>query len=258
MSAPGIALQLYTLREAADEDLLGTLRSVRDIGFEFVQWSGMPVLLADEIRELLDTAGLRAVAGHCSVESFEKDFQAAFQHWKTIGVEDLAPGSMMLECRDSLVGWRQGARRLDALGARLRESGIRFSYHNHAFEFERFPDDPRYKLDILYEETHPENLYAEFDTAWIYWGKTDPAACLRKYAARCPVIHVKDVAADSVDGKPAFKPLGQGALGWPEIFRAGREAGVEWWIYEQDSGDGDPFDNAQISFEFLKKNLCQQ
>ena len=38
----GFALQLYTLRAAAKQDLPGTLKKAREIGFEYVQWSGMP------------------------------------------------------------------------------------------------------------------------------------------------------------------------------------------------------------------------
>jgi sugar phosphate isomerase/epimerase len=52
-----------------------------------------------------------------------------------------------------------------------------------------------------------------------------------------------------------FKPLGQGALDWKDIFAAGRASGVEWFIYEQDGGDGSPFDYTRASYQFLVKNL---
>ena len=40
----------------------------------------------------------------------------------------------MCDCRDTLEGWLRGAKRLDAVGARLRAVGIRLSYHNHSLE----------------------------------------------------------------------------------------------------------------------------
>ena len=257
VNSPGIALQLYTLREPAKRDLPDTLRRVRDIGFEYVQWSGMPELPAEEIRAALDDAGLRAVAGHYSVEAFEHDFAGSVEFWKTIGVTDVAPGSMMDECRDTLDGWLGGARRLNTLGAKLRAEGLRYSYHNHAFEFEYFDTDPRYKLDILYGATSPVNVYAELDTAWVYIGGADPAAYLRRYAGRCPVIHVKDAQLRAKpDGSPKLVELGRGELDWPDVFEAAREAGVEWLIYEQDECDGDPFDSARVSYEFLRAHLA--
>lgn len=254
--AIGIALQLYTLRGPAAEDLAGTLKRAKEIGFDYVQWSGMPNLRAEEIRAHLDHAGLEAVAGHSAIEPFEKDFHAALTHWKTIGVRDLAPGGMMADCLDSLEAWLRGAARLDVIGARLKAEGIRLSYHNHASELETFPADTRRKLDILYQATSPKNLFAELDTAWLEVGGVNSADYIRKYKNRCPVIHVKDlVAMPGKDGHVEFPPLGQGILDWPAIFSAAEESGVEWCIYEQDTCQGDPFDSVRISYKFLRDNL---
>lgn len=252
---PGIALQLYTLRRPAKQDLTDTLKKVRAMGWEYVQWSGMPNLPADKIRAALDNAGLKAIAAHTAIEPFEKDLQTNVRFWKTVGVKDLAPGSMMSDCKATLKDWLEGARRLDALGAKLRAAGLRLSYHNHNFEFGKFPGDPRAKLDILMEATRPENLNAELDLAWVHVGGADPAAYIRKYKGRCPLVHAKDVVCARNGRRQQFKPLGQGELNWPEIFAAGDEAGIEWYIYEQDSGQGDPFDYVHASYEFLSKQM---
>ena len=157
-------------------------------------------------------------------------------------------------CGGSLKEWLNGARRLDELGAKLRAVDLQLSYHNHAFEFEHFPDDNRTKEDNLLESTKPENLTAEFDLAWIYVGGADPAAYIRKYKGRCPTVHAKDVVK-AKDGGFKFVPLGQGDLKWAEIFAAGDEAGIEWYIYEQDNADKDIFECAKESFDFLSKSL---
>jgi len=255
-SMKGIALQLYTLREPAKKDLAGTLKKAREMGWEYVQWSGMPNLSAEEIRAALDEADLKAVACHCGVEPFETDFENQVQFWKTVGALNVGPGGMMSDCRGTLDDWLRGAARMDAVGAKLREVGMRLNYHNHDFEFGTFPEDPRTKLDILYEATDPENLYAELDLAWVHVGGADPAALMLKYANRCPMIHAKDVAEGrSLIRGRQFMPLGQGVLQWDEIFAAGEKAGVEWWIYEQDNATKDIFECAHESYEFLKKNL---
>jgi sugar phosphate isomerase/epimerase len=251
-----IAIILYTVREPAQEDLAGTLKRVRESGFEYVQWSGMPPIPADEIRKALDDAGLIAIAGHCAVDPWEEDFEKELKFWKTVGAADVAPGGMMDDCKDSLDAWRNGVRRLDILGTKLRNEGVRLSYHNHAWEFEKFEGDDRYKLDILYEETERNHLFCELDLAWVRHGGEDPAKYIRKYAGRCPVLHAKDLTEKVDDrGVPEFKPLGQGILDWPEIFKAASESGVEWLVYEQDTHDCDPLESARESFEFLDKNL---
>lgn len=250
-----MALQLYTLRDPAKKDLTDTLKKVRAMGWEYVQWSGMPNLPAEKIRAELDAAGLKAVAAHVGMEPFEKDFDTNAKFWKTVGITDLAPGGMMNDCKADLAAWLKGAARLDALGAKLRAAGLRLSYHNHAFELEKFSGDNRPKLDILMDSTKPGNLCAELDIAWLLVGGADPAAYIRKFKGRCPVIHVKDVVLAKNGKKQQFKPLGQGEINWPEVFAAGDASGVEWYIYEQDSGEGSPFDYAQASYEFLSKQM---
>ncbi len=252
---PRIALQLYTVREPAKKNLEETLKRARDIGYEFVQWSGMPNLTAEEIKAALDKAGLKAIAAHVGVEDFEKDFDAQVKFWQTVGAKDVAPGGMMGDCTKTLEDWKRGAARLDALGAKLAAAGMRLSYHNHAHELEKFPEDPRTKLDILYESTSPKNLYCEFDLAWLHLGGVEEIDYLRKYANRCPVIHVKDVSKKNKPGQHKFCPIGSGVLPWDGIFAAAEEAGVEWYVYEQDNCEGDIFDDLRISLEFMKHNI---
>ena len=259
--AGGIALQMYTMRDPAKKDLVDTLKKCREMGWQYVQWSGMPKMSAEEIRKALDDAGLKAIAGHTSMEPFEKDFETEARFWKTVGVTDLGPGGMMKDCKATLADWLKGAQRLDAIGAKLKEVGIRLTYHNHTFEFEKFPEDPRTKFDILMDSTKPGNLYAELDVGWAFAAGADPAAFLRKHKGRCKCLHAKDILAAPA-GSPAgtrgkLVPLGQGAVNWKEVLVAARESGVEWYIYEQDNGEGSPFDYARTSYEFLSKLVAQ-
>jgi sugar phosphate isomerase/epimerase len=247
----GIALQLYTMREPAKKDLDGTLKKIADMGWQYVQWSGMPDLPADQIRASLDKAGLKCIAAHSGIDSFEKKFDEHVAFWKTVGAKDVAPGGMMKACTANREAWLKGAQRLDAVGAKLRAVGMRLSFHNHTEEFSTFPDDPRTKHQILMDATKPENLCAELDIGWAAAAGVDPAAYIRKLKNRCPVVHAKDVI---IDGKKhTVTALGQGSLKWDEVFAAGKEVGIEWYIYEQDSGQGSPFDYARTSYEFLAK-----
>lgn len=247
----GIALQLYTLRDPAKKDMADTLKKAADMGWKYVQWSGMPGLPADQIRAALDKAGLACIAAHVGIESFENKFDEQVAFWKTVGAKDVAPGGMMKDCTASLEAWQKGAQRLDALGAKLRAVGMRLSFHNHSMEFEKFPGDPRTKHQILMEATKPENLCAELDLAWAAAAGVDVPAYIRQLKGRCPCVHAKDVL---IDGKKhTLKPLGQGSLKWSDIFAAGKESGIEWYIYEQDSGEGSPFDYTRTSYEFLSK-----
>jgi sugar phosphate isomerase/epimerase len=250
----GIALQLYTLRDEAKKDLPGTLKRAADMGWRYVQWSGMPVLPADKIRAALDAAGLKCIACHTGMEAFETNFDKEVAFWKTVGCRDVAPGGMMKDCLANLEAWKKGCKRLDVLGAKLRAVGMRLSFHNHQMEFETFPGDPRTKYDILLAETKPENLGGELDIAWALAAGVDPAALIRgALKGRCPVLHAKDVIPSPADKKHKLVALGQGKVDWPAVFAAGRSAGAEWYVYEQDRGDVAVWDFVKTSYDFLSK-----
>ncbi len=70
----GIAIQLYTVRDPAKKDLDGTLKKLRDMGWEYVQWSGMPNLPGDKIRAALDGAQLKAISAHIGIEPLREGF----------------------------------------------------------------------------------------------------------------------------------------------------------------------------------------
>lgn len=250
------ALQLYTMREPAKKDLADTLKKVRAIGFEYVQWSGMPDLPADKIRAALDEAGLKAMAAHVGFEPFETDFENQVKFWKTVGVEAVGPGGMMKDNQASAKAWLEGAKRFDAVGAKLRGAGLRLTYHNHASELEKFQGEAKCKLDMLYGATDPKNLSAELDLAWLVVGGADPAAYIKQCKGRVQQVHAKDVIEPKKGNPVQFTPLGQGCLNWDAILAAGKEAGTEWYIYEQDNGKGSPFDWAAESYAFMTKKLA--
>ena len=135
------------------------------------------------------------------------------------------------------------------VGRRLREEGLSFSYHNHAFEFAHF--DGARALDILYDESDPALLQAEIDTYWVQYGGGDPAAWIRKVAGRMPVVHLKDMVIQ--DNRQVMAEVGAGNLKWPAILEACREAGVEWYAVEQDICQRDPFESLAISYANLRE-----
>jgi sugar phosphate isomerase/epimerase len=72
---------------------------------------------------------------------------------------------------------------------------------------------------------------------------------------RLPLIHLKDYAIDS-DNKVTFAEIGYGNLNWMEIIAAADDSGCQWFIVEQDTCAGDPFDSLKMSFDYIRDNLC--
>ena len=132
--------------------------------------------------------------------------------------------------------------KLDRAGEVLHRAGKTLAYHNHQHEFRKL--DGRVILDLIYEKTDPRFLQGEVDTYWVQYGGGDPVATCKKLAGRLPIIHLKDYAVDA-DSRPTFAPIGAGNLNFAAITQAAEASGCEWFVVEQDTCAGSPFDSVR-------------
>jgi len=243
---------MYTVRDHLKDDYAGTLHTVREIGYDRVETSPGPGDAA-EMKRLHDDAGLTIVGLHVGLDLLEGDIDRWIDYAQAVGNADLVCPWLPADRRGGEQDWLALAALLERLGARCTQAGLRLAYHNHSFEFVRFGD--RYALDLLYEETTPQNVRCELDTYWVKHGGEDPADYIRRYAGRGPLLHIKDMAAD--EGR-SFAEVGRGILDWPAIRRAALESGVECCVVEQDRCAGDSFASARISFEYAAELLNRE
>ncbi len=158
---------------------------------------------------------------------------------------------------------------IDKVGRLCNVNGMTLLYHNHDFEFKKMPDGA-YALDYLYATVPAEILQTEIDTCWVKVAGQDPAAYVRKYAGRCPVVHLKDFykegaavrpyeligadsKADDARGVFEFRPVGYGMQDFPPVIKASEESGASYIVVEQDMSVGrTTLEAARLSREYLK------
>lgn len=249
-----IAAQGYTVRDFAKtpEDVVKTCVKLKKIGYDAVQVSAWASLPPQEMAKILTGEGLTCAATHASWELLLKE------------PEKVAEEHAILGCRHTAIGGAPGLfnpavpKRTDAdwsilitqlttVAKKINSLGLTFSYHNHAAEFERI--GKRTIIDTIIEDSSPA-LGMEIDTYWVQYGGADPATYIRKVANRIPLLHLKDMAIK--DNKIIMAEVGEGNLSWKSILAAAKEAGVEWYIIEQDICQRDPFDSLAISLTNLK------
>jgi sugar phosphate isomerase/epimerase len=244
MKPEQIALQLYTVREPAQHDFLGTLRKVAAMGYGAVELAGLHGVSAAVVRQTLDELGMRAVAAHVSVPQLEADFAAVVAEMQTLGCDVVVVPWVPAELRGSVAAVQQLAANLNGWAARLRDAGLRMAYHHHDFEF--VPLDGSTMWDVLTATIAPALVGLEIDVYWAARAGHDPAALIARHAPGVPLIHLKDIA----HGSTADVPAGAGALDWEAILAAARAAGVEWYIVEQDN-PADPLDDVRRARELM-------
>ena len=224
-----IVLQLYTVRERTAQDFLGTLRQVAEMGYPAVEFAGYGNTPVREVRRALDEYGLRGVSAHVPFSSLENSPQQALEELQTLGCEHCVVPGIPEERRSTADQVRRLAGTFNELGGRCREQGLRFGYHNHAYEFE--PLDGGNMFELIARNTDPELVSLELDIFWAYYGGADPVELIQRHKGRMPLLHVKDMADDE---QRSDAPVGEGILPYSTYLAAGAEAGAQVYIVEQD------------------------
>lgn len=244
-----IAAQLYTVRDftKTPRDIATTLKKVKKIGYGAVQLSALGPIEPEELKRILNNEGLVVCVTHTPYERICNEMDKVIYEHYLWGCKYVAIGSMPGEYQNRR-GYSRFAKEASEVGRKLKANGLTFGYHNHSFELEKF--GKRTGLDILYEESDPGVFFAELDTYWIQHGGGDPAIWIRKLKGRVPLVHLKDMGI--FEGKQVMCEVGEGNLNWSEILKACRDAGVIWYIVEQDICQRDPFESLAISLRNLK------
>lgn len=249
MSETCIAAQLYTLRDhlKTAEDIARTLPKVAALGYRAVQLSSLGPIDPRELKEILDGEGLKACADHVNFDQLRDNLDAVVEEHEILDCKYVAIPSIPNDYRTG-EGYQRFAREASEVGRKMKERGLILGYHNHSFELEKF--DGRTGLEILYAESDAEAFTAEIDTYWIQHGGGDPAWWIRRVQGRSPLVHLKDMVMRGREQLMA--EVGEGNLNWPAILDACKEAGVEWYIIEQDICQRDPFESLGISLRNLQ------
>ncbi len=250
-----IAAQLYTLRDfcKTSADIAQTLKKVRAIGYQAVQVSGIAPIAVHELKAMLDGEGLVCCATHEAPQKILQETESVIERLNALDCKFTAvpsPGTYDVSTPSAA---RAFATLMNDAGAKMQLAGQTLCYHNHHHEFIHVDGKPL--LELFYDETNPQNLQGEPDTYWIQYGGASPLEWCEKLNNRLPLIHLKDYGINA-EKTPEFRAIGQGNLNWNTILPAAQKAGCQWFIVEQDTCVGDPFDELKVSFDFLKSHCA--
>ena len=250
MAETQIAAQLYTLRDflKTPEDIARTLPRVAEIGYRAVQLSALGPIDTRELKRLCEDAGLTVCATHVGFDRMRNDLDGVVEEHQILGCSYVAIGSMPNDMRNA-EGYHAFAREASQVARSLKERGLTFGYHNHSFELEKY--DGVTGLETLYSESDPAVFQAEIDTYWIQHGGGDPAWWIRRMKDRCTVLHCKDMVMRG-SKEQLMAEVGEGNLNWPAILAAAKDAGVKWYVVEQDVCQRDPFESLAISLRNMQ------
>lgn len=252
MNRMGIGLQLYTLREDTAKDFRGTLKKVAELGYEGVEFAGYGGIPAEEMRDLLQSLGLKAIGSHVGLKNMQTQLDEEIAYLKTIGAKYIVCPHVAAENRQDEQAWKELFAFFQSVAEKAAEHGLIFGYHNHDFEFHSKVDG-KFALDALFQATSPELVQVELDIGWVQFFGLEPVEYMAQYAGRLPLVHLKDFRVGE-DGKIDTVELGHGKIDLPSVIRAASDAGSEWLIVEQDRCANPPLESIATSMNWLKQN----
>lgn len=222
------------------QDFARTVAEVGRIGYAGVELAGYGNLDVRGVREALGAAGLVVSGMHVGRQALLENLAGVIADAKLLSARDvICPSWPKEEFVDRAACERIGEQ-LDHLGAMLRGSGLRFSFHNHAAEMAVI--EGRTVFDWMLGAAAPRNLQAEPDVYWVHVGGQQPAQFLRAHGARCPLVHLKDETE-----------LGLGPVDFPAVFAATESVGaVEWYVVEQEKYSRSPLESVRACFDQLR------
>ena len=233
-------LQMYSVRDAAQGDLLGTLEKVGRLGYHYAEFAGFFGIPAEDVKAKLDECGMEVSSTHTGWQELTDDKIAeTIKYHKTIGNGFIIIPGADLSDQKKLDDFIELVNRVQPV---LANEGIKLGYHNHAHEFKTNEDGSK-----IYEQIKSRTkLELEIDTYWAYVGGQDPIAMMHELKDRVHIIHIKDGYQDGHG-----MPLGMGTAPAAQVYKTAVELGMQM-VVESETCTPSGLEEARICIEFLK------
>jgi len=222
------AVGLYSVRDELTKDLWGTLRKIKAMGYDGVEFYGNFSRTAQEIKAALDETGLVCVGWHTDWSLLTPErLLSTVTYNKVIGNTEIVIPWIPEEMRKDKASWLETAKLFSDTAAKLADYGLKLAYHNHSEEFEKMNGDV--PLYYLYDNTCGVGLQLDNGNALSAGADVDVYDPLVRYPGKLRTVHHKPYSL-----KTGFATMiGEDDIDWAKFFKLCREhQNVEWHIIE--------------------------
>lgn len=251
MKIEKLGVQLYTIRDSMNtpEEIRQSFRKLKELGYDQAQTAGCKIPYT-EFGQLAREEGIEIVGTHDNFQLMAEDFEQAYANHQALGTNLMGIGGFHCASLEELNTFIAQA---NAIGRKIAAHGGRFTYHNHSHEFIRDAEG-RTMMERLMEGLDAKSTSFVLDTYWVQFGGGDVRRWIEMLRGRIDILHLKDMGMDS-EKKQFITEIGNGNLYWEGILETAAQAGVRYYVVEQDICPGDPFESLKISSDYLHRHF---
>lgn len=245
MSEIKIALQLWSIKEACEENFEDSLRKVAKMGYDGVEFAGYYGLEATTLKALLDENELQVAASHISYDALKNNFEEVIAYEKTIDNQNIVVPFLQA---DNLDEWYTYFDNLKVWQEDLAAQGMNLFYHNHAHEFTQIEGKDLMKemLDAV------PDILVELDTYWVKFAGVNIFSWLKDHQTSVRLMHIKEMLETS-NGYESTE-IGNGIMPIEDLIDFAKKLHLEWLIIEQEAFQNyKPMESAQVNIKQLSK-----
>ena len=245
-----LGLQLYSIRGHLDtpEDTRASFRKLHDMGYTQAQTAGCPIGY-ENFGKIAREEGIEICGTHDDMGKMLRDPELAMAEHRALGTTNMGIGGFGAGSVEEVEKFIEDANRLANI---IYEHGFKFTYHNHSHEFRRLANG-RTAMDMLVEGLDPVKTSFVLDTYWVQHGGGDVRHWIEKLAGRVDILHMKEMGRN--ENGPFITEIGNGNMYWEGILETAAKTGVKYYVVEQDTWPGDPFDSIRQSSEYLHEHF---
>lgn len=240
-----LALGLYSVRTELATDWKATLKAVKEMGYEGVEFYGPMHYDVNELKATLDELDLKLVGWHIGFADINN---TTVEYNRALGNNRLVVPGLPEDFTCSADAWRATAAKFNEASDYLSSEGFELGYHNHDTEYK--PLDGEIPWDIFVPATEGK-VFIQLDNGNALKGGADVVALIKKYPGRGKTVHLKPY---SIKDDYATM-IGEDDIPWVEFFEELDKQGVtEWYITEYECEEKyTQLDGAKACIDALKK-----
>jgi len=223
-----IAVQVYSVRKAAEKDLAAVLEGIAKLGFNGVEFAGYYGKDAKDIRKMLDDNGLKCCGTHTGIALLRGDnFEKTAEFHQVLGAKYMiVPGGIDKELHDVEKN-KAIAEEFNVLAEKAKKIGLRVGYHAHGGDAKLIDGVPAWER---FFDATTADVVMQMDLGNYQMGGGDPYKMIEKFKGRSKTVHLKEAG-------PNAPIIGDGEVDWKRAFELCETVGgTEWYVVEDEKG----------------------